>query len=122
MSGHVVGKMKRFLGKKGLSPCGDQPGRVKFKKKTEGALLAWILAHCKPFVRISIDVSYEAKMPCSTPSMLSSQSPRPSHLSSCRSRRFSRGNGPACTKRSKMDSLTASVCKKCSLSIFRFKL
>src|SRR6266566_9205087 len=98
-------------------PCEERSGRVKFKKKAEGALLAWILAHCKRFVRISIDVSCELKMPCSTPLMLSYLNRKPSHLQSCRSRRFFSANGPVCMKRSKMDSLTASVCKRCSSSI-----
>src|SRR5437870_3282172 len=47
MCGHRAILMNISLGKKGRSPCGDQPGRVKFKKKAEGALLTWILAHCK---------------------------------------------------------------------------
>src|SRR5256885_9804874 len=69
MCGHRAILMNISLGKKGRFPCGDQPGRVKFKKKAEGALLTWILAHCKRSVRISIDVSCELKMPCSTPLM-----------------------------------------------------
>jgi hypothetical protein len=47
---------KRRMRKKGLSPCEERSGRVKFKKNPEGALLAWILPYCKSFVMRSTAV------------------------------------------------------------------
>jgi hypothetical protein len=57
----------REMRRKGLSSCEERSLGVKFKKKSEGALLAWILAHCKRFVRRSTPVFAEPKMPCSIP-------------------------------------------------------